>query len=91
MKINFGLCRISSGQNNYKTLNAPLYNILFVSVKESNLQLNSFFYKLLPAVVVLSALRLTQLLYIYMVKILKLLSVILIVKLCRGTELEILK
>ena len=90
MKIIFCLCRLSSEQNNYKTLNAPLYNVLFVSVKESNLQLNSF-YKLMPAVVVLSAVRLTHVLYIHFVKILKLLSVILIVKLRRGTELETLK
>jgi len=44
-----GLGRPSSGQNNYKNLNAHIYNVLFVSVMGSHLQS----YRM-PVVVVLS-------------------------------------
>jgi len=38
MATSFSLCRPSSGQNNYKNLNAGLYNALFVKVMGSHLK-----------------------------------------------------
>jgi hypothetical protein len=83
MEISFGLCRLSSGQNIYKNLNAGLYNVLFVNVMESHLQSYISLY-LMSAVVVLSIVSLTKICYMYIVKILKLLLLILIVLVFRG-------
>jgi len=41
MATSFGLYRPSSGQNIYKNLNVGVYNVLFVSVVGSHLQLHS--------------------------------------------------
>ena len=67
MATSFGLCRLSSGQNIYKNLNAGLYNVLFVNVMGSHLQSYISLY-LMPAVVVLSIVSLTKICYIYIVK-----------------------
>jgi len=83
MATSFILCRPSSGQNIYKNSNATVYNVLFTNVMGSHLQLYSSL-QLMSAVVVLSVVSSTQILYIYIVKILELLLVILIVEVYRG-------
>ena len=79
MANSFGLCRPSSGQNIYKNLNDA---VLFFSVMVSPFTVLYFF--IMPAVAVLPAVSLTQILYIYIVKILKLLLVMLIGKFYMG-------
>ena len=63
MVTSFGLCRPSSGQNIYRNLNAAVYNVLFVNVMGSHLQ-SIVLCRSMPAVVLLSAVSLTQILYL---------------------------
>jgi hypothetical protein len=64
LATSFGLGRPSSGQNIYKNFIASAYNVLSVNVMGSHLQMYSSLY-LMPAVVVLSVVSVTDIVHIY--------------------------